>query len=152
MKTDQHEADQEDPVGPGTPWLKGTWIACGQLTAAMLIAVAVMGWLAHRSHGSEGLLASAVAGGVCWLGALLALLAISRTRGGKRAVTGILISMACREGFVLCAFLVLRQWSDKIGQSKLVLHLLPYYGTALVVGTVLIIRLIQRTESGAEVS
>ena len=152
MKTDQHEADQGDPVEPGTPWMKGTWVACGQMTAAMLIAVAVMGWLAHRSHGSEGLWASAVAGGICCFGALLALLVISRTRGGKSAVAGILISMACREGFVLCAFLVLRQWSDKIGQSKLVLHLLPYYGTALVVGTVLIIRLIQRTESGAEVS
>jgi len=122
------------------------------LTAAMLIAVVVMGWLAQRSHGSEGLWASAVAGGICCFGAVLALLTTSRTRGGKRAITGILLSMVCREGFVLCAFLVLRQWSDKIGQSKLVLHLFPYYGTALVLGTVLIIRLIQRTESGAGVS
>ncbi len=118
----------------------------------MLIAVALMGWLAFRSHGSEGLAASAVAGGLCWLGAILAILVISRTRGGKRAVAGILVSMACREGFVLIAFLVLRQWSDKIGQSKLVLHLLPYYGMALAIGTVLIIRLIQRTESGTGVS
>ena len=152
MITRLHEADNGDPVRAGAPWLTGTRVACGQLTAGMLVVVALMGWLAHRSHGSEGLVASAVAGGLCWLGALLALLAICRTRGGKRAVSGILISMFFREGFVLIAFLVLRQWSDKIGQSKLVLHLLPYYGVALVIGTVLIVRLIQRTESGTEVS
>ena len=152
MNTNQHEADNGNPVEPGAPWLKGTWVACGQLTAGMLTAVALMGWLAHRSHGSEGLAASAVAGGLCWLGALLGLLVISRTRGGKRAVVGILISMVFREGFVLIAFLVLRQWSDKIGQSKLVFHLLPYYGMALTLGTILVIHLIQRTESGTGVS
>ncbi|MEE2990404.1 MAG: hypothetical protein VX715_07305, partial [Planctomycetota bacterium] len=115
----------------------------------MLIAVALMGWLAFRSHGSEGLAASAVTGGLCWLGAILALLTISRTRGGKRAVTGILVSMACREGFVLIAFIVLTKWSGKIGQSKLVFHLLPYYGLALILETALAVRLIRRMESKA---
>ena len=152
MRTNQHEADNRDPGEPGASWMKGTWVACGQLTSGMLIVMALMCWLAHRSHGSEGLAASATAGVLCWLGTLLGLLAISRTRGGKRAVAGILISMIFREGFVLIAFLVLRQWSDKIGQSKLVFHLLPYYGTALILGTILVIHLIQRTESGTEVS
>tara|TARA_B100000809_G_scaffold244198_1_gene269920 strand:- start:387 stop:743 length:357 start_codon:yes stop_codon:yes gene_type:complete len=118
----------------------------------MLIAVVLMSGLAYRSHGSEGLAASAVAGGLCWLGALLALLAISRERSGKGAVSGILLSMVCRFGFVLIAFLVLRQWSGKIGQSKLVFHLLPYYGLALVLETALAVRLIRRMESESRVS
>jgi hypothetical protein len=118
----------------------------------MLAAMVLMGGLAYRSHGGEGLAASVIAGGLCWLGALLALLAISRAHGGNNMVSGILLSMVCRFGFVLIAFIVLTQWSGKIGQSKLVFHLLPYYGLALILETALAVRLIRRMESKVRVS
>ena len=152
MIVNQREADTGQPGKAVTSWLAGTWKACGQLSAGMLIALALMGFLAHRSYGTEAMLASFMAGMLCWLGAILALLITSKTHGARQAVAGMLLSMACRLGFVLIAFLVLKQWSDKIGESKLVFHLLPYYGMALTLGTILVIHLIQRTESGTEVS
>ena len=139
--------DNQENGRAAPPWMAGTWSACCQLTAGMLIMLAVMGWLAADMHGSKGLISSAMAGGLCWLGALLALLAISRTHGSDSAFLGILVSMVCRFGFVLIAFLVLRQWSGKIGQSRLVFYLLPHYGMALILETALAVQLIRRMES-----
>ena len=148
----QREVDTGQPGKTVTSWLAGTWKACGQLSAGMLIALALMGFLAHRSSGTEAMLASFMAGMLCWLGAILALLITSRTHGATQAVAGMLLSMACRLGFVLIAFLVLKQWSDKIGQSNLVFHLLAYYALALVLETVLVVNLIRQAESTPGVS
>lgn len=125
-----------------------TWIACGQLTLAMFTAMAILGFVGYQVHGGSGLKLSLIAGAVCWLGALLALITTACSRTPNRAVVGVLGSMVFRLGFPLLALFILRESTTELKQSGLLLHLLGYYLVGLCVETLLAVKLVRRMESG----
>lgn len=85
------------------------WVGCIQLTLAMAAAMAILGYAGYQSDGNQGLQFSLVAGIVCWLGALLALITTALTRTPERATAGVLAAMIFRLGFPLLALFILRE-------------------------------------------
>ena len=144
MKTGTQDLETDVQSSPTSD----AWIACGQLTLAMLVIMAVLGFVGYQTHGGTGLQTSLIAGAVCWLGALLALITTACSRTPERAIVGVLGSMIFRIGFPLLALLILRESTAELKQDGLLLHLLGYYLAGLCVETLLAVKLVRRMESG----
>ena len=73
------------------------------LKLTLILVVATLGcvWWGNRASGTDGVKAAAIAGVLCWLGAILALMITSRFAGGTNASSGILVGSALRTGIPL---------------------------------------------------
>jgi hypothetical protein len=67
--------------------------ACALLSVVLAGAAILVSAIVHRGVGQQALIAAAIGGGVCWLGATIALVATYLGNVYQAAVQGMLLSM-----------------------------------------------------------
>jgi len=107
------------------------------LTVAVLVLYAAVAPVAGLLSGPAGLAAAALAAGLCWAGAELALLACRRFCDPSRAWLGVLIGMLLRMGLPLLSALVIQVQGGRLAKAGLLLYLLVFYPVTLFIETAL---------------
>lgn len=102
--------------------------------AAAYLAVAPIAWAIGNT---TGLIASAVAAGLCLAGATLALLVTYFFRGSNLALQNLLLGMLLRMGVPLMLGLVLHTQVDQLAAGGMLYYLVGFYLVTLTVETVL---------------
>jgi hypothetical protein len=120
----------------------GLLIACVVLTLVVLLALPVFAWVGHWRSGTAGILAAAVAAGLCWCGAMLALLLAGWLRNGQQAVNGVLAGMLFRMGVPLVAGLALHMQGGSLAEAGVFGMTLAFYFVTLIAETLLALRLV----------
>lgn len=108
--------------------------------AAVLIAAGV-----HRGFDASAFVAAAIAWGVCWTGASLALAATYVGGLLQAPVQGMLVSMMGRIGLPLASLVVLPQVGGAAAAPGVMTTILGVYLIALVVETVLALQMVPRS-------
>jgi hypothetical protein len=90
----------------------------------------------------NGLWAAVVAGGICWLGAMAALLLVGLMRGGPQVVHGTLLGMLFRMGLPLAAGLLLTVRGGPLADAGVFGMIVVYYLIGLLVETLLSVSLV----------
>jgi hypothetical protein len=111
---------------------------------ALLIAVALLVWLAtcplaYWVSGTPGLLAAAVAAGICLLGAGLALGIAALFRGPAAAMHGMMLGMLARMVFPLLLGVTLYLKVPALAAAGLIYYLLVFYMATLAIDTLLLL-------------
>ena len=113
-------------------------VALALLTLALGSAFPLFAWYAMNKFGNPGLLAAAVAFGVCWFGSAAALLVVAVVRSSPAA--GLLGSIFFRMGFPLLTGFYLQSQHGSLAQAGVFGMIVAYYLLALVVETLLSLR------------
>jgi hypothetical protein len=98
-------------------------------------------WFGHHASGWDGIWAASVAAGVCWFGALAALVVGAIFGQGANAVNGVLLGMVFRMGLPLGVGISLHHRDGVLAQAGVFGMILGYYFVAMIVETVLAVRL-----------
>ena len=91
----------------------------------MVATLGCVSW-GNRASGTDGVKAAAIAGLLCWLGAILALMITSRFAGGTNASSGILVGSALRTGIPLIGIAFLHFNAPDLRDANI-----AYYGVGL---------------------
>ena len=134
----------------GVPGKRGLLKASFLLTATLLTAFPLFAWFGYQRSGEAGIAAAAIAGAVCWFGALSALVLVARSRDSAAAVNATLMGMFLRLGLPLLTGIVLQQSQGELARAGVFGMILCYYFVALIVETILSVRLISNKSSVAK--
>ena len=118
------------------------WFACAILTLVVALAFPVFAWFGHKLHGWDGVAASGVAAGVCWLGAAIALVLGGVLGRGGNAANGVLLGMLFRMGIPLAVGIALDRRGGLLADASVFGMILIYYFVTLVAETALSLKLI----------
>jgi len=122
----------------------------GVVFRAILIGIAALstfsiaGPAAFFFGGWAAVAAAAVAGWLCLVGAVIALIGSHLLRGPQLAMAALLTGMAARMGIPLCLGIVLHLQGGPIADAGLLYYLLVFYPITLTVETVLSLPQYQR--------
>jgi len=118
-------------------------------SGAMLLALPFFATYGFLRAGLTGVEAAAVAGGVCWLGAVPSLLLMGWLRGGPHVVSGVLLGMLLRMGLPLVVGLLLIQTGGPLAKAGVFGMIVGYYLFGLLIETLLSVRLVGASATGA---
>ena len=127
-------------VNAVAPLVKG----CALLTLVVLLLAPAVAWYGHANHGTDGLLAAAVALGVCWVGAIAALAVTAFSRGPSGAVQGVLLGMLFRMGLPLGSLMLLQERGGALVDAEVLGMILACYFVTLVAETLLSLQLVKK--------
>jgi hypothetical protein len=133
---------QANKALPTRSSVKGLIAACALLAAILLPAGLAIGWAVARRMDAFVLQAALLAVGVCWLAAVLALLATHIGTVLGAPIQGLLISMMFRMGLPMAAGMALSQVAP-LAEVGIFSMILGVYLCALLVETLLSLRMIQ---------
>jgi hypothetical protein len=127
-------------------------IACAVLSGVTLVALGGFAWYGYAMHGLAGLAAALVAAGVCWAGALLALLLTEVLRSPQQGASGPLLGMVTRLGLPLATGILLDRRGGPLANAGVFGIIISFYFVTLVAETWLAVRLIaaSRNKANAE--
>jgi cytochrome bd-type quinol oxidase subunit 1 len=124
--------------------------------AAVLAPLAILfSSIGFARSGMVGIAAAAIALGVCWFSASLALACVYVGQEIKNPIAGILGGMIVRMGLPLAVGLLIQRSNGPLADAGCFLMILGLYLVALVVETWLSLRLVRRDQpksAGSEVS
>jgi len=123
-------------------------VACLLFSAAMVLAFPAFAAFGFSRSGGTGVAAAAVAGGVCWAGALTALLLMGALRSGPKVVYATLLGTFFRLGVPLIAGLALNYQGGLLAEAGVFGMIVGYYLVGLIVETLLSVRLVGNTTGG----
>ena len=122
-------------------WLSSLPLTCAVFSLAMLAVFPLFACLGHVWHGPMGIVAAAVAGSICWLPALLALVVAGLTRNVPAvAMPGMLAGMLLRMPLPLLGGLFLMR--TELAGFGVIGFIIGYYLFALLVETLLSLGLV----------
>lgn len=121
-----------------------------KLTAIMVIATLAFVWWGHRKSGSDGVEAAALAGLLCWLGAILALFVTSRFAGGTSAPSGILLGSALRTFVPLIGIAFLHFSAENLRNANVAYFGIGLYLISLATETYAAVNIIQKASETTE--
>lgn len=124
--------------------------SCAVLAAVVAPASFVVAVICYRELTVSTLLAAAVAGGVCWLAASLALLTTHLGNLLESPVQGVLGGMLFRMGLPLIAVIGLSQLGGDMARMEVSITIVGVYLVALVAETLLSLRLVPGLGAGGE--
>lgn len=116
------------------------------VTGVLLVVFPVVAGYGYWTHGQAGVVAAAIAAGVCWLGGVAGLFA-SLPFQGLQAVNGVLLGMLVRMTVPLAAAAGLFLRGGELVRAGLVEMLVVNYLIALALDTVLSVRMVRRIAS-----
>lgn len=116
--------------------------SCALLAAAILPTALLVAWIASGRLSAGTFTSAALGGGVCWLAAALALAATFLGNRFHAPVQAMLVGMIFRMGLPLVAILGLPRLGGPLADSHIPATILGVYLVALVVETVLSLRMI----------
>ena len=134
----------------GWPLSGGLPAACILLALVAVLFFPAPAWFGYSRHGASGLAAAAVAGGVCWLGATLALVITGLLRGPQTGVHAVLLGMRFRMGLPLGMGLLLHSQGGALARADVLGMLVAYYLVTLAAETLLAVRLVHPKEQVSE--
>lgn len=120
--------------------------SCGLLSLALLCAFGVIGAVAYRQHAADGLVAAAVAAGVCWLGACLALTVTFLARGPHAPLIYLGLGTLFRMGLPLVFGIVVSRRGGPLAEAGVFGLIVAFFLVALVVETLLSLQVVNRTD------
>lgn len=100
------------------------------------------GVLVNRGFSAQARLIAAVAGGVCWLSATIALTATFFGNQFGAPVQGVLVGMLFRMGLPLAALIGLPKMGSPLAEGGLGMTIVSVYLVALVIETLLALRMV----------
>jgi hypothetical protein len=116
--------------------------ACALLAASVLPAALVVAAIACGGFSSQSLVCAAIGGGICWIAAALALAATFFGNRYHAPVPGVLAGMIFRMGLPLVALVAISKLADPLAASGVTNTILGVYLVALVVETLLAVRMV----------
>lgn len=119
----------------------GLAACCARLTLAILLWAVAVSAFAYERFGVDGLWASLVAGAVCLVAGLLALVATAVFRGPNAALWSLAFGLAFRMGLPLGCGLYLSRSQPVLAEAGVFGLIVTYYLLTLVVETLLSLRL-----------
>ncbi|MCI0361196.1 MAG: hypothetical protein L0211_22170 [Planctomycetaceae bacterium] len=128
--------------------LKSLAASCAILAGVLAPLTAAIAVWAYSRSALVGVAAAAIAGGVCWLSACLALVSVYLGQRLNNPVGGILAGMFFRMGLPLGAGLAIQQSHAPLAAAGSFLMILGLYFVALVVETILSIKFVPRSIAG----
>jgi hypothetical protein len=132
----RHGNPNERPSQPSSAW------SCVLLTTAMVSAFPAFAVVGYWRSGYSGLGASAVAGGVCWMAALMSLLLMCVLRGSPYLLHAFLLGMLFRMGLPLAVGVALSRSGSPLADAGIFGMMVVYYLLGLFVETLLSVRLV----------
>jgi acyl dehydratase len=122
--------------------------ACAFLALASAAAFPVVGYAAYVRFGEAGMIAAAIAIGVCWISATLALMITGGTRNSALELTGILVANGVRFGVPLLAGATLHWGHTSLAEVGIFGWFVIAYLWTLLVGTTLSVFLERKQNHG----
>ena len=143
----------EDVSNSPTPRPTSVPFACVLLSLTLLIAFPAIAGYGYSNHGENGVLAAALAGGICWIGALIALVLVGLFRSShNQMVSATLLGMLFRMGLPLVTGLALTRAGGPLAEAGLFGMILVFYLVGLVVETILSVRILGSSQDVAKAS
>ena len=130
------------PDGPPTGSLASLLRACAVLFAVLAPLSIAIACFAYTRSGTVGIVAAAIAGGLCWVSGSLALAAAFLGQRWNNPIAGILGGTLLRLGFPLAGGLAIQQTQPPIAQAGCFTMILGLYLVALAVETVLSLKFV----------
>lgn len=127
----------------------GTARLCGWLTLWMAAAFPVFAAIGYWHSGRWGVVACAVAGGVCWAAALASLFLLCLLRGSAYVPHAFLLGMLFRVGLPLAAGMILSRPGSPLADAGVFGMMVAYYLVGLFVETLLSVRLVNSSAGRA---
>lgn len=117
-------------------WLSSLPFSCAVFTLAMALAFPLYGWVGSSYFASRGLYGAVIAGLVCWIAGIVALMitGVSARLGSHAALNGILVSMLIRMGLPMATAILLSS-QPAFADTGIFGLIVGYYLFALVVET-----------------
>ena len=115
---------------------------CVLLSVALFAPLPLFVWYGYSSSEMAGVWAAAVAAVVCWFGGVVALVLAGVTRGTPAAVHATLMGIFFRTGVPLVTGLLLQRAGGELARGGVFGMILGYYFWALIVETLLSVRLV----------
>jgi hypothetical protein len=116
--------------------------SCALLAATIAPTAILIAGLRNRGFSADSLATAAIAAGVCWTAAALALIAAFFGNRWESPVQGVLVGMLFRMGLPLAAVLGLPTLDERLAASGIVGTILGVYLVALAVETLLALRMV----------
>lgn len=143
----------EAAPNPSTTRQSSVAFACVLLSLALAIAFPAVAGYGYTVHGQNGVIAATLAGGICWAGALVALLFVGLFRGShNQMISATLLGMLFRMGLPLGAGLLLTHSGGPLADAGLFGMILVFYLVGLVVETILSVRILGSSQHVAKAS
>jgi hypothetical protein len=117
-------------------------VSCAILAGILAPFTVAVAWLAYGRSGSIGIAAAAIAGGICWLSASLALATVYLGQMLNNPVGGILGGMFFRMGLPLGVGMAIQQSHPPLANAGTFLMILALYLVALVAETLLSLKFV----------
>jgi hypothetical protein len=114
----------------------------------MLLVFPAFACYGYVRSGASGIAAAAVAGSVCWLGSLLALVLLGWLRGGPWFLHAWLLGMVFRFGLPLGAGIALTRGGGPLAEADVFGMMVVYYLVGLLCETLLSVRLLRASTGG----
>lgn len=119
---------------------------CGLLTAAVLLCLLGVGAWRFEQFGMAGVWGATLAAGICYAGAMAALVVTAKFRGDQ-AVLGLLIAMACRAVLPFAAAIVVMRIGGVLAEVGVPGSIVMIYLVTLLVETMLAWQLLKRQDA-----
>ncbi|HJN09949.1 MAG TPA: hypothetical protein QF564_14780 [Pirellulaceae bacterium] len=127
--------------------------ACVLLSLALLLVFPIIGAYAFNAHGTNGLIAAALAGAICWSGAMIALLLVLLFRNSpNQMISATLLGMLFRMGLPLVTGVVLTRAGGPLADAGLFGMIMVFYLVGLVLETTLSVRVLGSSQTVAKAS
>jgi hypothetical protein len=128
-------------------WRELPWLSLVVLSVALGLSCGIASSVVYPRHGVAGVVAAAIAAGVCWASASAAL-CVTACLSGPRAVQGLLLSIVLRTVPPLVVGLAFSVTNRSLASAGILWLVLVHYFVALAVETPLAVRLVRRREAG----
>ncbi len=125
----------------------GLAIACGLLAVIMLVAFVAIAFWGSSQHGTNGIIAAAVAVGICWICATAALTITGLLAETPLKLHGMLVSILLRTMLPAVFGVVLQSQVPWLAQANVMGMLVAAFMVALVAETSLAVWLTSSTRS-----
>jgi hypothetical protein len=140
----------ERPDVPPTGSLTSLLAACAVLFAVLAPLAIAMACFAYSRSGTIGIVAAAIAGGICWVSASLALVAAFLGQRWNNPIAGILGGTLLRLGLPLAGGLAIQQTQPALAQAGCFTMILGLYLVALVVETALSLKFVPQPRTNVK--
>ncbi len=117
-------------------------LSCALLAIVLACAAMAIAAVLHRGLTAEAWTAAVVGGSVCWLAAVLALVATYVGNRWHAPLQGLLVSMLFRMGLPLVSLILLPKFGGAAGAAGVTSTILGVYLVALAVETGLALRMV----------
>ena len=122
--------------------VRGLLVSCAILAGILAPFTIAVAWFAYGRSGAIGIAAAAIAGGVCWVSASLALATVYLGQMLKNPVGGILGGMFFRMGLPLGVGIAIQQSHPPLANAGTFLMILALYLVALIAETLLSLKIV----------